>query len=69
MRTLKKLLDTEQLILLQVLFNHPGICLDEVKEKMQESTGLSVSISLICIETKEHGWAHTAKDAVRVTPV
>lgn len=51
----KKLMDTEQLILLQILFDHPGIYLDEVKEKMQKSTGLSVSISLICVEAKELG--------------
>ena len=52
----KKLMDTETRtpIPLQILFGHPGIYLaDKVKKKMQESTGLSVSLSLICVEAKE----------------
>ena len=51
----KKLSETEQLILLQILFENPGIYLDEIKEKLQESSGLSVAHSTICVEVHELG--------------
>ena len=50
---LKKLSEAEQLILLQILFKNPGIYLDEIKEKLQESSGLSVAHSTICVEVHE----------------
>ena len=51
----KKLSETEQLILLQILFENPGIYLDEIKEKLQELSGLSVAHSTICVEVHELG--------------
>ena len=52
---LKKLSEAEQLILLQILFENPGIYLDEIKEKLQELSGLSVAHSTICVEVHELG--------------
>ena len=52
---LKKLSETEQLILFQVLFENPGIYLDEIKEKLVELSGISVVISTICVAVRELG--------------
>ena len=51
----KKLSEAEQLILLQILFENPGIYLDEIKEKLQELSGLSVAHSTTCVEVHELG--------------
>ena len=51
----KKLSETEQLILLQILFENPGIYLDEIKEKLVELSGISVVVSTICVAVRELG--------------
>lgn len=44
----------EQLILLQIVFDFPGIYLEEIKVKL-ETTGIPISLSQICTEIHEMG--------------
>ena len=40
----KKLSEAEQVLLLDIIFDNPGIYLDELKELLMHRTGISVSI-------------------------
>lgn len=51
----KKLSEVEQLALIQVVFDKPGIYLEEIQRSMQDLVGVRVSIGQICTEVKEMG--------------
>ena len=50
-----ELLETEETILLDIVFNNPGIYLDEIKSTFEGLTGKSVHIATLCREVTRLG--------------
>ena len=51
----KELLEAEETTLLDIVFNNPGIYLDEIKSTFEELTGKSVHNSMLCREVRRLG--------------
>ena len=51
----KLLGDMEQLVLLRLILNHPGIYLSEIKAKLLSTFGVTVDLSTICRTLKFMG--------------
>ena len=51
----KKLSDHEDLLILDAIFDHPGIHLDELQANVKHVFGMDVSLSTICSTVKKMG--------------
>ena len=51
----QKLTENEQVLLLQIIFDYPGIYLDEIQQRMASCTGKMLHISNICRLVKKMG--------------